>query len=50
MVMELPSRMHCQVTEERRDGEGNREVVEAGGVGWDSRPPRRVTDLLEAEV
>lgn len=49
LAMEPPSRTRCLVTEERRDGEGNREVVEAGGVGWDSRPPRRVTDLLEAE-
>jgi hypothetical protein len=47
--MEPPSRTRWQVTEERRDGEGNREVVEAEGAGWDSRQPKQVTGLSEAE-
>lgn len=49
LATEPPSRTRWQVTEERRDGEGSREVVEAGGAGWDSRPPRQVAGLLEAE-
>ena len=54
LATEPLSRTRCQVTEERRDGEGKKEAAEVAraelgsrlGVG---RPARQARGLLEAE-
>ena len=57
MVMELPSRKHCQDTEERRGEGGKREqAVEVGEAELvrsrleEEGRARRLNSLLEAEV
>ena len=57
MVTELPSRTHCQDTEERRGEEGGkREAVEVGEAELvlsrleEEGRARRLNSLLEAEV